>query len=357
MSVGSTPANNAAMRGAADAGVLHDARLDAAVADFFLPDDARLDERTRLMLGAVLGSIVTAVEADIRRHAARLLSSRGAVRKAELLLAIDLDVLARLTASGLLRDSELMEELLGRVRTELLAEALPVSVARPDRPSLLVRLSELPDSVVAAAATALLVQENRRASFQEQGGVGAELPAELHHRLVWWIAAAVREATDGDGDTDRALGEAAQRSLAAHDESERVEAVATRLAAAIDPLPDEVPALLVEALGDRRLILFIAVLARALTIDFDAARALVIEAGGERLWRALRAVGLDRAGLATVGLALAEADPRRDLERFADQLDEIVAIDAQAAGRSLAPLTLPRSFRAAIRALARTAAA
>jgi len=352
MSVGSHPTNEAAAR----AGVLGDPRLEETITDFFLPDDSRLDERARLLLGSVLGSIVGAVEADVRRHAARLLSGRGADRKADALLAARTDVLARLSAAGLLRDSELMEELLGRVRAELLADALPVAIDMPDAPSLLVRLTALPDTVVAAAATALLVQENRRGNLVEhKHAVGAELPAELHHRLVWWVAAAIREGVAADADTDRAIGEAAQRSLAAHDESERVEAVAVRLAAAIDPLPDEVPVLMVEAIGDRRLSLFIAVLARALDIDFDAARALVIEPRGERLWPALRAVGLDRPSIARIALSLADADPRRDIEQFADQLDGIAAIAAEAARAALAPLSLPRSFRSAIRALARSA--
>jgi hypothetical protein len=332
---------------------LDDSRTDHAITDFFLPDEARLDERTRLLLASLLDAVVGTVETDIRRHAARLLSGRGAMRKAEALLADDARALTRLMSAGLLRDAELMEELLGRVRADLLAEALPVAVDVPDRPSLLVRLAALPDTVVAAAAAALLAQENRRAEGAGEGEVGAELPAELHHRLVWWVAAAIRERSEADPDTDRAIGEAAHLNLSAHDESERVEVAAVRLAAAIDPLPGEVAVLLAEAIGDRRLPLFVAVLARALDMEFEATRAIVIDPGGERLWLALRAVGLDRTAIARIALALADADPRRDIERFADRLDDIAAIDAADARAALAPLSLPRSFRAAIRALAR----
>ena len=83
----------------------------------------------------------------------------------------------------------------------------------------------------------------------------------------------------------------------------------------------------------------------------------MIEPRGERLWPALRAVGLDRPSIARIALSLADADPRRDIEQFADQLDDIAAIDAEAARVALAPLSLPRSFRCAIRALARSAQA
>ena len=59
------------------------------------------------------------------------------------------------------------------------------------------------------------------------------LPADLQHRLAWRVAAAVRPAT-ADPDADRAIAEATNRHLGAHDEGDRIEAVATRLAAAID---------------------------------------------------------------------------------------------------------------------------
>jgi hypothetical protein len=345
--------NSAAARAAAAA----DAHLDGAIADFFTDDQARLDDRARALLSRALDGLVRTIDTEIRRDAARLLASRGAVRKADMLLGGATNTVERLMRSGLLRDGDLMAELIGRVRLYLLAQGLPVSGDELGRASLLIRLGELPDRVIATAARALLVQENRRADANEDGvASGSDLPAELHHRLVWWIAAAVREETGGDVDFDRALGEAAQRSLAAHDESERVEAAAARLAAAIDPTPADVAPLLIKAIGDQCLPLFTAVLARGLNTDFEAARGLLTDPAGELFWPALRAVGLDRSAIAHIALALAEADPRRDIDRFADRLDEIALINPEVARAELAPLSLPHSFRAAISALGRSAA-
>lgn len=321
-----------------------DARLAGAIADLFLPDDARLDDRTRLTLARRLGDTVGEIETELRRQAARLLAARGATAAAEALLQAGEGAAERLTRAGLLRDEALMEELLARVQHELMAAALPTAVSGPEEASLLVRLAAVPDRVVAGAARALLVADSRP---------GASLPAELQHRLVWWVAAAVRPARP-DADVDRALAEAATRSLGAHDEGERVEAVATRLAVAIDARADELAPLLVEALGDRRLSLFTAVLAHAAGLDFEQARALVIEPEGERLWLALRAIQLDRPTVARIALALSDADPRRDIEAFAHQLDRIAAIDPAEARLALAPETLERDFRAAIAALARS---
>lgn len=332
-----------------------EARLAGTIADFFLDADSRLDDRTRLTLAHVLGGIVGAIEADIRRHAARLLAGTGGTARAEALLTHG-GVIERLTRAGLLRDEALMDELVARVRHDLIADALPVAIAGPDEASLLVRLAGVPDTVVASAANALLAAESRRRAANENGTVaGSELPADLHHRLVWWIAAAIREGVvDPGAEEDRAIADAALRALAAHDEGDRPEAVATRLAAAIDARPDELAALLVESLGDRRLALFVAVLARAIGLDFDQARALTLEPEGDRLWLALRAADLDRATVARIGLALSDADPRRDIEAFADALDDIAAVPVAEARAALAPLSLHRDFRAALGALTRS---
>ena len=323
-----------------------DARLEATIADLFLPDAARLDDRVRLAVRAVLRRLVAGIEGDLRRHAARLLAARGLADAAEAMLA-DEPVLPSLTEAGLLRDPELIAEVIARTHVDLIAQALPIAAGEDNRPSLLVRLTDLPDSVVAAAARALLAADARRGT-----GEGI-LPAELQHRLVWWIAAAIRSAAPPQPASDRALVESARRCLAAHDEGERAEAIAERLVAALDPLPGELPALLVEALGDRRPTLAIALLARALAIDGDVARTLVVEPDGERLWTALRGAGLSRDEIARVALSLAEADPRRDIEALADRLDELAAMPVAAARDAIAPLTMPRDLRDAVRALAR----
>lgn len=322
-------------------------RMGAAVADFFLPSDARLDDRTRAMAARVLGDAVGALDLAIRRHAARLLGRTGPDDVAERLLRLRDDVAERLSRPGLL-PAELVEEMIARVRHDAMAEALPVAVTGPDEPSLVVRLAGVPDAVVASAASALLAAENRR---QDDAAASSELPAELHHRLAWLVAAALHEMADHDPAVGRALAEATARSIAAYDEGDRLDAVATRLAIAIDARGEELPELLTDALGDRRLTLFVAVLARALGFDQTQARALVIEPDDERLWLALRAVALDRSAIARIALALADADPRRDIEAFADRLDDVVAISPQEARAALAGLTLPNDFRSAIRVL------
>lgn len=341
---------------AAAADLRADRTLRHAIGDLFLPDEARLSDRTRSATHAVLAGIVAAAEADVRRHAARLLADRGARAGADRMVQGE-PVLDRLAAAGLLRDPEMMDELIARVELDLLSQSLPPFVAESERPSLTARLAESPDGVVATAAVALLGAENRRRAANEGAAtVRSELPAELHQRLLWWVAAAVREQSsdlDGMADRDRALTEATLRSLAAHDEGDRPEAAAARLAEAIDARPGELAELLVEAVGEGRLTLFAALVARAAAVDYEQVRRLLIDPGGDLLTLMLHVAGVERTAIAGIGVALADADARRDLERLADRIDWAEAQGREAARAALAPLALGRDFRAAVRALSK----
>jgi len=328
--------------------------LATAIDDFFLPESHRLDERTRLGLGRLLRALAETVEGEIRDHGVRQLQVQGETELADALAAAG-GVFAVLSDSGLLRDSELMAELIAQVRQELLADSMPVQAHDdPERPSLINRFVQHPDRVLAQSAMGVLIAESRRRSLPEAGPLPqTDLPAELHHKLVWWVAAALRArvAAEDVAALDRVLAEAAQRSLAAHDEGDRVEAAVMRLAAAIDAQPDELPELLNEALGDRRVTLFAGLLAHALGVDYPVARSLALDPASGRLWVALRALDLDRAAIARLGLALTEADPRRDIEAFAETLDTIMAISVEDARAALAGLRLPIDYRAAILAV------
>lgn len=320
-------------------------RLRESIDDLFLPDQARLGDRTRLTLRQMLRTLVETIARDLRSHAAASLAGRGAA-----ILAADDRVFDRLIRSGLLRDGALVAELIARVRQDLIGQALPIAVGSPDMPSLLVQLATSADGGVAPAAQALLAADSRRRAALERGEMAdVDLPPALRTELVWLVAAAIR---DGDEpEIDQALVAASDHRLAVRAETPGAEAAAMTLARAIDARIDERAMLLLDALGDRRLGLFIAVIAHGLRLSADQVRAIVLEPDGDRLWLALRALELDRGVIAQIGLALADADPARDIEALADQLDAIAAVPAAAARSALAPLALPRDFRRAIAAV------
>lgn len=321
--------------------------LRASAHDLLLPEAARLGDRSRLTLRQMLRTLIETIERALRHHAAGLLGDRGAAIREEDGRAFD-----RLMRSGLLRDDALVIELIARVRQDLIGQALPIAVGSPDMPSLLVQLATSADIGVAQAARLLLAADSHRRAALEQGGMTeADLPASLRPRLIWSVAAAIRQGDDAE--LDRALAVAVDHRLAAAVEGDGAEAAAMALAGAIDARIDERAVLLLDALGDRRLGLFIAVIAHGLRLSFGQVRAMILEPEGDRLWLALRALEVERGIIAQVGLALAEADPARDIEALADQLDAIAAVPAVAARLALAPLALPGDFRRAIAALAR----
>lgn len=331
-----------------------DARLNTAIADFFLPERERLDERTRAAIGTLAEATVTAIEREIAGFAGRLLVSRELPDAALLLSSNHGVTLPRLIASGLLRDPELMGELIAQSRLDLIDGALLANRVPGTPATLLPQLAESEDSVVRGRTVTYLVADSRR----RMPGVErrAELPAELHRRLAWWIAAALRERLPIAADVDRALAEATQRSIAAHDESERADVTAMQLATALDPTAGELPKLLIDSLAEGRSVLFIALLAHTLGIEAAEARAVMLDAQSDRLWLALRALGIDREEIALIGFLLSEADRERDVETLADALDPIAQLTPETAAHAVAPLSLHREFRAAVRALARAPA-
>ncbi len=344
---------------AAAADVRGRTRVSMAIDDFFLPDDARLDERMRGGIADSLAGLVAGVETGLIRHAARLLVARDAPELAIRLTGGGSAILERLVSAGLLRDGDFMSEVIARVRMETIGDALPVtSPAELDSPSLLARLANHPDRDVAEAATTLFMAESRRRGVIERASQ-TDLPAELHQRLVWWVAAALRERCDQSGHDivllDAALAEAAMHILGTHDDHDRLEAAAMRLAVAFEAGPQELPGLLVEAIGDRRIAVFTAFLSQAVGLDYEQGREVVCDPDAARLWLVLRALDCDRRTIARIGLALCEADARRDLDAFADSLDDIVDVSSTLARQALAPLKLHPDYRAALSALMRRA--
>ena len=314
------------------------ARSLAMAADAVSATDARLDDRQRAAFNALF-------EALIGGAARRLRPAGPATRAPD-----DAAIVRRVLTSGLARDADFMTELVEQARLDTLASLLnAVADDDPDRPSLLARLTEHADPELAAAALAMLVADNRRRGGHDD--LHIDLPRGHYRKLMWWVAAASRTSRAGQDDTDavdRALIAAVRHALDAHDDTLRQDAVASRLAQALAPDDRELPDLLIDALADRRAALFVALLAQALDAPFAALRTVVLEPTGERLWLVLRALDLPRAAIAQIGVMLAEAEPRRDLERLADELDHIMAVTPERARIAVAPLHLPLAYRAAL---------
>lgn len=325
------------------------ARLSTEIEDLRLSDAARLDDRTRAAVAGIMSGLVQDIAARIAATAEARLADEGVAH----LISATPKTVARLSESGLLHDRELMTELLSQVRHALLAEALATNRPPGAQASLMARYVDHPDDRLRMAATHYLLAKSRRLAPGARHAV--DLPPDMFRRLAWLVAAALRQAfpadSHGQAAVDRALAWATQQLLMTEAQPTRLDLAAMELAAAIDRQHAGNSGPLIDALEEGRVALFIAIIAHGLSIDFAEARTLVLDPDGDRLWLALRAQDLDRADVARIALALSDADPRRDIEAFADELDGIAAISPVAARDALAPLSLDPDFRAALRML------
>ncbi|MGI4731542.1 MAG: DUF2336 domain-containing protein [Janthinobacterium lividum] len=324
----------------------------ATMRELAVPDDHRPDERLRAMLRTRFAAAIAPIERDLRLGAAARLAAMQAAAAAERLLDDAEPVVSALTTLAATDDPSILADLLADVRLEALAEALPAGMPagaglNADQPSLLVRLVGCPEPDVAAAASELLAVQSRRGAT-----VAPVLPPATRERLVWWTAALLRVRLGDDPRADHALVEAASDLLVETPGAVSVAAAAMRLAGLVHARPDELPMLLLEALGDRQPVLFVALLAQASGLDFEAVRAALTDVAGDRLWLLLRAQDMDRSTIARIGVALADADARRDLDRFVAALDAAMAIAPERAAAVFAAATLHPAYRAALAAVA-----
>jgi uncharacterized protein (DUF2336 family) len=335
-------------------------RLATTLVDLFLPGNSRLNDQQRITMARILNALVTTVEDDFRQ---RLIGAMGGAATPELAAAL---ATARvqiatpiLEKARLLQDQELMAVLLRRADEHRLATGLSRATERHDNAasSLIDRLLDHVDPAVPAAAMALLIAESRRLDrFGDAILARTDLPAELQHRLVWWVAAALRDymverhAIDPAG-ADYALVTAATAMLAGYDEGDTLEARAFHLAHLLhreDALDD---ALLAEAVAEGRLALFAAALALRASIDGRAAWEMVVDVTGTRLAVLLRSIDCSRDIAGGIMLMLAMAEGRTE-DQLADHLDAFDMLEPERAGEALRPWRLDQDYRRAIASLA-----
>lgn len=323
----------------------------AVLVDLFLPENMRLTDYQRVTVRRFIVRLVGAVEHDLRQ---RLIAGHGTRFAPEILAAlgsarvpIALPLLQRARA---LHDVELVSLLLARVEEQRLSTAL----RREGEDARLVEaLLADADEAVSGAAMAMLIAESRRHFlFEEPVLARTDLPADMHYRLVWWVAAALREYLirqhDVDhGVADAALMDAAGASLSSHDEGETLESTAMQLGYALAERGRLDDGLLEAACREGRLSLFVAALAVRGGLDFEAARSMALPPFGERLIVLLRAldVGRDAAGAIVQVLAGDDAELIEQMTAY-DSLTRVRALEL------IQPWQVDTGYRTAIAALA-----
>lgn len=340
-------------------------RFRFAATDLFQPDRSRLRDVHRVTMLQLLDKLTRTIEDELRQWLIEPLAASG-VPEAEAALASRQVEIARpiLRRSDMLRDTELVATLLRRAEEHRIVTALRLAAARSagtdsePSPPVLDRLLHSGDPSVAAAAMGLIIADSRRFDrFHEPVLARTDLPAELQHRLVWRVAAALRVYLTTTHRllpviADRALATAVAHMLAGYDEGETLEGRAMLLARRLDEIGALGDDLIADAVADGAVAFAVAALSARAGIEFAPTWDMAVDAEGSRLMVLLRAIGMNRKAAADVALHIASAGGSEAEEAVAERIEAFDMLDHADAQELVRPWRLDSVYRQAITELA-----
>lgn len=325
-------------------------RFAVAAADLLLPDQARLTEWQRLTAAALLTRLIHGIESELRARLAARFKDHEALHAAlsSARVPIALPILER---ADVLRDADLGNVLVRRVEEHRFWKAhAPVQGI-----DLLFELVRDGDEAVAAEAMEMVIARSRRFDrFQEPDMGQVDLPAELQHKLVWLVAAALRHyivQQHGLAAVDGVIEEEAGALIAGHDEGAILEARAIRLARRLHALGRLDDPILVRALSEGLLPLFIAGLATLTGLEHNAAWEVIADPRGRGPAILLRAAGVGRDAAAQILFAANSQGPLVsgvEGEATAAQLETFDSLDPAGAADILRLWRADPGYRASV---------
>jgi len=291
-------------------------RLSVAVADLALPEGLRLSDWQRTTVSALLAKLVRTIEDELRASLAETLLAKDHEALHATLTSAHVAIAAPiLERSARHADPQLIAALIRRaeehrrVRTRATAES-----------SLLLELLRDEDEAVAEQAMAIVIAQSRRFDgFSEPVAARTELAAELEHRLVWRVAAALRHYmvdrhAVAPAQADEAVVAAAEHLLAAYDEGDSLEARSLRLARRLHEtgrLSDE---LIEQALGEGSFPLFLAALAVRAGLSYASAWEILSDPRGRGAVLLIKAAGIPRTHSVAILLGLSESEAKVEMQ-------------------------------------------
>ncbi|WP_156679210.1 DUF2336 domain-containing protein [Sphingomonas profundi] len=337
------------------------ARREVAVADLFLAHDGRLRDDDRATIAGLLSAIVEATERALRLHLAGAFADRPMLAES---LASGRIPIARpiLERSGSLRDPALVAALAqraeeGRVIARLRRARDRGLELEPDpQPALLDMLTRDAAADVADAAARLAAAgRDRRDPTGAALPGAAEFPAEVQHRLVWRVAAALRDYVVAShavepGSVDPRVAQAAAAVLAGYDEGETLPSLAVALARALLAGGRLDDAIVVRALADGEPGLAAAALAVRAGVGVDAAWDMMIDPDVGRLLLLCRGADLAPPQAADMALRLTDEG---DEDALADRIEAYGGMTPDRASAALALWRIDPVYVDAIAELAR----
>ena len=310
-------------------------RFAVAATDLRLPEQARLTEWQRLTASNLLSRLIRSIEDTLRVPLAEHFAGQETVHAALSSAHVPI-VLPILERAGALGDSDLGTVLVRRVEEHRFWKAYGQSAGE----DLLYTLVRDTDPDLASEAMEMVIARSRRFDrFQEPVLGHVDLPAELQHKLVWLVAAALRHylvQQHGLRAVDSAVEAAASAFVAQYDEGAGLEAAAVRLSRRLHTLGRLDGTFLTRALSEGMLPLFIAGLGVRAGLDHAAAWEILSDPRGRGPALLLRAGTIERDDAAAILLLLnsrgrlfsgAEGDAAAEQLDLYDSLDSVSAAE------------------------------
>jgi len=290
-------------------------RLSTVRLDFFLDPQNRLNEQERAVMTAMLHGLVSDIADELRAS----LPASSAVANDE----GNSELVAELSAAGLLDQPKLIELLLRRADEEQITTAVRARNGGRDGRLLQTLVSDENASVSAAAMSLILARGRRRDRFGQARVEFDDLPAETAVDLTQIVCAGLRRrllVTLDKQAADRQLAAASAALLMRFDEDKRLESLAAMLVRLLDEQGRLDEDLVAAAAADGEAVLVAEALARRAAIAGDDAFKLLLGGDGDSLMLLLRMAGASRELaarlLAGPGDLLEIADAGRAIARF-----------------------------------------
>ncbi|CAA9531397.1 MAG: hypothetical protein AVDCRST_MAG23-1135 [uncultured Sphingosinicella sp.] len=319
-------------------------RRAVATTDLFLTETLRLSDRQRATVRTLLDKLVRAIEDELRASLAETFAGEAALQAALASAHVQI-VVPLLARSEALHDPELVAILLRRVEEHRIYRG----ASRAD--DALQTLIADRDAAIAATAMAVLTGRSRRLDrFHDPVLARTELPADVQHRLVWTIAAALRRyMADQHGidpaAADSALASAAGTLLSAYDEGDTLDARSVRLAQRLGEAERLDGAAFLSFLTGGTLTLFLAGLSVRTGLSYASVWDVLSDPAGRGLVYLLRAAGIPRQEAAAILIALGSITDEAGLASAVDLFD---VTNEAAARRALSLWSLDPAYRAAL---------
>ncbi|GAA0584396.1 DUF2336 domain-containing protein [Caenispirillum bisanense] len=326
------------------------ARLAATISDLFAEQGRVLTDRERALMADILRRILREIEISVRRQVAQAIASQDDLPRDLLVFLANDEIEVAfpiLRGSRVLQDEDLIEVIRNRTLEHQLAianryhvsAAVSEALVQTGRQEVIRELLQNKDATIGEATMEYLVEQSRRVdTFQEPILRRADLPEDLARRMFLWVSAALRTYIVDrfalpPAVVDDLMERAAREGIARTVEEGR-ERPSEKLAERLARHRAITPELLISALHDGEVSLFVSLLARLAEMREPLAKRMLFEPGGEGLAITCKALGFPRKDFSVIFLLSRKARPenartfKQDHEAamaFFDRIDTLAA--------------------------------